>query len=79
MIHHHDNSSTDRFVFCGESKDWEILPLLLEQPFEANNGKNNGQGADEQKTHLAGVFFIGYDGKYVDIGQNILDNHIFPA
>jgi len=53
--------------------------LLLEQPFEANNGKNNGQGADEQKTHLAGVFFIGYDGKYVDIGQNILDNHIFPA
>jgi hypothetical protein len=41
--------------------------------------KTTGRVPDEQKTHLAGVFFIGYDGKYVDIGQNILDNHIFPA
>jgi hypothetical protein len=42
MILHPDNSSTDRYIFCGESKGREILLLLLEQPFETNNGKNNG-------------------------------------
>jgi hypothetical protein len=56
-----------------------FLLLHLNSLFETNNGKNNKAEQMTNKKHTLRVCFLLDTMKYVDIGQNILDNHILPA